>query len=63
MRDNFSLKIKETMVRRVGMLCSNPGCRKLKLAALLGITALPRIQAETERVGARNARNERRPAS
>jgi hypothetical protein len=29
MRDDFSLKIKETMAKRVGMLCSNPGCRKL----------------------------------
>ncbi len=29
MRDDFPLKIKETMAKRVGMLCSNPGCRKL----------------------------------
>jgi tetratricopeptide (TPR) repeat protein len=29
MRDEFSKKTKETLVKRVGMRCSNPGCRKL----------------------------------
>ena len=28
MRDDFSQKTKETLARRVGMRCSNPGCRK-----------------------------------
>jgi hypothetical protein len=28
-RDDFSSKTKDTLARRVGMLCSNPACRKL----------------------------------
>lgn len=28
-RDDFSRKVKETLVKRVGMRCSNPWCRKL----------------------------------
>ena len=29
MRDDFDLKTKETLARRVGYRCSNPGCRRL----------------------------------
>jgi ORF6C domain len=29
MRDDFSEKTKETLAKRVGMLCANPNCRKL----------------------------------
>jgi hypothetical protein len=29
MRDDFNIKIKEILARRVGMQCSNPNCRKL----------------------------------
>ena len=32
-RDDFSAKIKELLANRVGMKCSNPGCRKLTCCA------------------------------
>lgn len=32
-RDDFSAKTKELLANRVGMKCSNPGCRKLTCCA------------------------------
>lgn len=32
-RDDFSAKTKELLANRVGMRCSNPGCRKLTCCA------------------------------